>query len=119
MDSLVVKDLRLTTRIGVTAEERADPQTVLVSLEVRLDLSEASRSDDLGHTLDYGELVAQIAQLVEGAENRLLEKLAGDIAACVEGFSGVSGITVEVAKADPPLKEEVERVAVKIKRDTR
>jgi FolB domain-containing protein len=116
-DSLIVTNLRVDTKIGVTEKERAEPQTVLVSFEVFADLAAASRSDDLSQAVDYGTLVPQIAKLVERSENRLLEKLAGDIAGFVEAFGGVSRVTVEIAKVDPPLDEEVERVAVRIERE--
>lgn len=116
MDAVVVRDLRVTTHVGVTEEERQVPQDVLVSLEVLTDMAEASRSDDVVQTVDYGVLVHEVAKLIERSENRLLETLAGDIAAFVERISGVTGVTVEVAKADPPVEENVGRIAVRIER---
>jgi FolB domain-containing protein len=116
MDSVRVDDLRVRTRIGVPDEERATPQYVLVSFEVFRDLAAASTTDDLEQTIDYGALVPQVAQLVERAENRLLERLAGDVASLIKRFPGVSGVTVEIAKEAPPLDEEVGRVAVRIER---
>lgn len=116
MDSVIVRDLEIDAHVGVTEEERATPQRVLVSLEVFRDLGEASRTDDLERTVDYGSLVPAVARLVEGSRCKLLEKLAGDIAALIERMPGVSGVTVEIAKASPPLREEVGRVSVRIER---
>ncbi len=116
MDSVRVTDLRLSTRVGVPDEERAQPQVVLVSFEVFCDLQQASTSDDLAHTIDYGTLVPEVAKLVERADTKLLERLAGDVAALIERFDGVSGVTVEIAKESPPLDEEVGRVSVRIER---
>ena len=116
MDSVIVRDLRVQTRVGVTDEERATPQTVLVSFEVFRDLTAAAAGDDLAETVDYGTLVSQVADLVQRSEGRLLEKLAGDVASLIERFSGVSGVTVEIAKEEPPLEEEVGRVSVRIER---
>src|SRR5687767_7127488 len=109
MDSVRIKDLRVQTRIGVTEEERATPQAVLVSVDVLRDLDDASTSDNLDQTLDYGTLVPEMAKLIERSECKLLEKLAGDIASFVESFGGVTGVTVEIAKESPPLDEEVRR----------
>lgn len=116
MDSLRVTDLRVKTRVGVPDEERARSQTILVSLEIFRDLELASVEDDLTETVDYGELVPQVAQMIERSESRLLEKLAGDVASLIGRFSGVSGVTVEIAKEEPPLEEEVGRVSVRIER---
>lgn len=116
MDSLRVTDLRVQTRVGVPDKERATPQTVVVSFEVFRDLKLASVEDDLADTLDYDTLVPEVARLIERSENRLLEKLAGDVASLIERFSGVSGVTVEIAKEEPPLEEEVGRVSVRIER---
>lgn len=116
MDSVIVRDLVFDTHVGVTDAERATPQKVLVSLEVFRDLGDASRTDDLEQTVDYGTLVPAVARLVEASECRLLEKLAGDVASLIERIPGVSGVTVEIAKASPPLQEEVGRVAVRIER---
>lgn len=119
MDSIRVEGLRAATHVGVTDEERAEAQTVVVTLEVFCDLADASTRDDLSRTVDYGTLVPAVADLIERSEARLLERLAGDIAALIERFEGVSGVTVEIAKDAPPLAEEVERVSVRIERRSR
>jgi dihydroneopterin aldolase len=116
MDSVRVTDLRVQTRIGVTDEERASPQVVLVSFEVFRDLLDPSTSDDLKETIDYGSLVPDVAKLIERSETRLLERLAGDVASLIKRFPGVTGVTVEIAKESPPLDEEVGRVSVRIER---
>ena len=116
MDSVKVTDLRVSTRVGVTDEERATPQNVFVSVEVFRDLLDASSNDELQSTVDYGTLVPEIAKLVEQSEHRLLERLAGEVAAHIERFPGVTGVTVEIAKESPPLAEEVGRVSVRIER---
>lgn len=116
MDSVRVVDLRVRTRVGVGDEERTKPQTVLVSIEVFRDLQEASTTDDLEATVDYGTLVPEVAKLIEQTEARLLERLAGDVASLIERWPGVTGVTVEIAKESPPLDEEVGRVSVRIER---
>ena len=116
VDSIRITDLRVQTRVGVPDEERATPQMVRVSIEVFKDLGTAAATDDLDETVDYGALVPQVAGLIESSENRLLEKLAGDVASLIEGFSGVSGVTVEIAKEEPPLDEEIGRVSIRIER---
>ncbi|MGH2819498.1 MAG: dihydroneopterin aldolase [Actinomycetota bacterium] len=116
MDVIRIRGLRVDTHIGVTAEERARPQTVVVDVEVHTDLTRAGRSDELSHTIDYGHLVQRVAEAVRSAEARLLEHVAEEVAALVRGLEGVTGVAVEVGKASPPLSEELERVSVRIER---
>ncbi len=71
------------SRIGVTREERAAPQELLVDIEVTLTAGARRTPDDLGETVDYAELAA-IAQTVAARdEYRLVETLAERIAAIV------------------------------------
>ena len=71
------------SRIGVTPEERAAPQELLVDIDVTLTAGARRTPDDLGETVDYAELAA-IAQAVAARdEYRLVETLAERIAATV------------------------------------
>lgn len=115
-DHILVSGLRVETRVGWTAEERADPQFLLVDLDVETDLAPSSASDDLGDTLDYASLVAEVAEYVGSREARLLERLAGEIADLVSAKKGVKRVTVEIAKEVVPVPEEVGRVAVRVVR---
>jgi len=115
-DRIRVRNLRVPTRIGVTEQERNREQSVVVDLDVDIDLARASRSDRLTDTLDYASLVAGVAQVVEEEERNLLERLAGDIATFVLGYEGVEAVTIVVAKADPPVDEDVDVIEVQLRR---
>lgn len=115
-DIILVSGLCLETRIGVTEKERSRPQDVVIDMEVATDLTAAGASDDLGDTLDYDRLIADVAALVNKSECNLLERLATKIADLVAARSGVRGVTVTVGKQDVPVDEEVSSVAVRIER---
>ena len=70
-------------RIGVTREERAEPQELLVDIEVTLTAEARRTRDDLGETVDYVELAAIAQAVAARAEYRLVETLAERIAATV------------------------------------
>lgn len=115
-DRLLISGLRVETRVGWTDEERAQPQFVLVDLDVETDVSRSARSDDLADTLDYATLISKVAGYVGAQETRLLERLAGEVAEMVSAMSGVKSVTVEIAKEVVPVEEEVGRVAVRVER---
>jgi dihydroneopterin aldolase len=116
MDKIVVRDLQVPARIGVSAEERAAPQDLLVSAEMVADLSPAGASDNLDDTVDYHFAVRTIAELVRSSNSKLLEHLAEEIAARLLSLSLVVNVTVEVRKKAPPVEENVGAIGVHIER---
>lgn len=117
MDAIVVTDLLLQAQIGVPEEERAEPQNVIVSFEVTLDLRAAGGSDELSDTLDYGALVSGVEEVVREVPVRLIEHLAERISRFLLARPGVVGVTVEVAKEKPPIPQKVGRIAMRVERE--
>jgi dihydroneopterin aldolase len=115
-DCLIIEGLRLAAHVGVTDEERAVAQEVLVRLEISAHLEAATASDNLDDTIDYAAVLLEAEQTVAGGSFALLEHMAGRIATAVSGFKGVEGVTVEIEKTVPPVPQRVGRVAVRIER---
>jgi dihydroneopterin aldolase len=115
-DRLLIQGLRVATRVGWTDEERNEPQTVLVDLDVEIDAARSARSDDLADTVDYASVIGEVSRLVASREERLLERLAAEVAEMVSAMNGVKRVSVEIAKEVVPVAEEVGRVAVRVER---
>ena len=118
MDAIIVRDLLASAHIGVPEEERAQPQNVLISFEVSLDLALAAETDELEHTLDYGTLVGQVAGVAGERPVKLLEHLAHRVATFLLGLPGVQQVSVEVAKEVAPIPQTVGRVSMRLVRGT-
>ena len=116
MDRISIRDLRVEGRTGVTAEERATPQPLIVNIDIATDLKKAGESDDLADTVDYGAVTSDVARLVRSTETKLLEHLAERIAAHISSLKPVERVSVEVMKMNPPIGEDVGPVAVWIER---
>jgi 7,8-dihydroneopterin aldolase/epimerase/oxygenase len=114
-DRILLQGLRVRGRHGVLPHERELGQLFVVDLELRLDLSAAGRSDDLGDTVDYGELAGRVAEVVGGRPRRLLEALAEDLAALALTDRRVETVRVRVAKPQAPLPADA-TVAVELVR---
>lgn len=115
-DRITIRALQVETKIGVTHEERSRTQVVSIDIEIETDLSSAGKSDDLDDTVDYGHVTQEVARLVRDSEVHLLEHLAERIAASIGTITGVTGVTVEVAKRSPPITEDVGPISVRIVR---
>jgi FolB domain-containing protein len=84
LDTITVRDLRVSCVIGTTEAERSRKQDVVVSFTLWLDLRRAGGSDQLEDTVDYGELAARVTALLESSSFQLLEALAEAVAsACL------------------------------------
>ncbi len=116
-DAIEISGLRLQTYIGVTDEERAEPQAIVVDLRLDADLTKAGISDDLADTIDYDAVINDVSELVRSSKPRLLEHLAEEIANLISRFRLVDRVTVEVRKERlPGPSTNVEAVTVRIER---
>ncbi len=75
-------------RVGVTAKERAEPQDLLVDVEVSLAPAGLGARDDLDTTVDYAELAARAQAVAARDEYRLVETLAERIAIAIATDAG-------------------------------
>lgn len=97
-DLITVCDLEVHYRVGVPEEERRMPQRLLLTVEIERDFSEAIRTDDLASTINYFAVTERLKHLGEHREWKLIEKLAGDIAALLLNEFGAKRVAVEVKK---------------------
>ncbi|MDD5055937.1 MAG: dihydroneopterin aldolase, partial [Candidatus Peribacteraceae bacterium] len=78
MDSLLLRNIRVNTRIGVPDEERKALQDLLVSIEFLHPIVAAAKTDNPAFGIDY----AVVVQLIEKAamtERKTLERFAEDV----------------------------------------
>ncbi|HVL32452.1 MAG TPA: dihydroneopterin aldolase [Actinomycetota bacterium] len=115
-DLIEVRGLKLRGHIGVTSEERAQEQPLVVSIAARLDTRAASATDDISATLDYEEVVREISKIVSSEAYQLVETLADRIARTILEHPFVEDVWVRIVKPLAPLSEEVDEVAVEITR---
>jgi len=98
---------RLSARLGTTAEERAEPQSVDLCVKIRFARAPAAcQTDDLADTVCYASLVESAKRLFAEREFRLLEYMGQQL---VELFRKQlpAGAEVEVAvtKVSSPVDE--------------
>jgi 7,8-dihydroneopterin aldolase/epimerase/oxygenase len=80
MDKIIIKDLEVFYRVGVPDEERAQPQRLLLTVEMEHHFSRAAASDDLNETIDYFAVSERLRTFGEGRNWKLIETLAVEIA---------------------------------------
>jgi dihydroneopterin aldolase len=98
MNTIFIQDLRLRTRIGIYAWERALPQTLKLDVELGLASDEAFRSDDFADALDYAAVVARLNVYAGDHGHQLMERFAQGVADIVLGEFSAAWVKVRVAK---------------------
>ncbi len=100
-DVILLEGIEVPSALGVTEAERQMRRPVRLDLELGFDLTEAGRSDDLEHTIDYGEVYEVVEKVAGNGEHKLVEALGQRIAdALFERFS-IDFVKLTVRKARP------------------
>ena len=76
MDIIFIKELCISTIIGIYDWERKIKQVVCIDLELGTDITKASSSDDVKDTLDYKVVAKTIKSFLQKSEFMLIESLA-------------------------------------------
>jgi len=115
-DRITLTGLRASGFHGVLEHERANGQLFLIDVVLHLSLREAGASDDLGKTVDYGELASRIVAAVESDPVDLIETVAERVAALALEYPLTSIVEVTVHKPSAPITVPFDDVSVTITR---
>jgi 7,8-dihydroneopterin aldolase/epimerase/oxygenase len=102
VSSISIIDLEVFYHVGVTDEERARPQRLLVTVDMKFDFSSAAISDRIGRTIDYFAVSQRLLKLGENRNWKLIETVATEIADKVIYEFRAQSVTVEVKKFAVP-----------------
>jgi dihydroneopterin aldolase len=117
-DQIELRGLRVLARCGVLPFERQQDQPFEIDLDLFVDLSAAGASDELGHTVDYGAVCAEVEQVVTSEPVALLERMAERIAATVLDLDPrIDGVQVAVRKLRPPVPQQLATSGVRLVRE--
>ena len=112
MGVIAVSGIKLYAFHGCMEEEEKIGSDYEVDVVLESDLSEAAKSDDLTQTVDYvavnkivTEEMAIRSKLLEHVAQRIIDKL-------VNNHPEIISVEVSVAKLNPPIDGNVDRVVV-------
>jgi 7,8-dihydroneopterin aldolase/epimerase/oxygenase len=114
-DLLVLEGMSFYGYHGDTEAERTLGNRFHVDVELRMDLSQAGRSDNIVDTLDYSRAFVMVREIVEDQQFSLIETVAAKVAARMLAEPRVESVKVRVGK-QPPIPGAIERCSVIIER---
>jgi dihydroneopterin aldolase len=119
-DEIFVNGLVLHAYHGVMPHEGKVGQPFVLDLVLEIDLSEASRTDQLKHTVSYELLVRTASEAFCARRYRLVEAAGGAVAdAVLDRYRQVRSIRITVRKPHAPIAATFDDVGVTITRARR
>ncbi|HEX5742676.1 MAG TPA: dihydroneopterin aldolase [Flavobacteriaceae bacterium] len=114
MGHIKVENISIYAYHGCMIEEAKIGSEYIVDVDVKADLSKSAKSDALNDTVDYVHLtnivhqeMAIRSELLEHVAKRILDRILLEL-------SMVKKATIWVAKINPPIGGNVEKVLVKM-----
>ena len=98
MDIIFLRELKVTTLIGIYEREKVVPQTLQIDLDIALPNSRACTSDDIKDALDYAEVAKHLQAVLSEGHFSLMETLAEHIAQIIIKDFKAPWVKVSVAK---------------------
>ena len=115
-DIVSIRDLRVSTVIGVYDWERETEQALTFAVEMPANVTKAAGSDDISDALDYSAVAHTVKCVVIEGKFQLIESAAESVAQRLIADFGLDWVRVEVVK---PIPAEGYTAAITIERGAR
>lgn len=117
MDKITIQNLEIFAKHGVFPEENVLGQKFILSAVLYTDTRKAGRTDDLEHSIHYGEVSHFIKNFVEGHTFKLLESVVEQLAQeLLLSFSLLEKVDLEIKKPWAPIGLPLDTVSIQISR---
>ena len=112
--TIEISGLSLYTRHGVSDAERELGQRLVFDVVFELDKCDATVTDRVEDTVDYGKVCEQIAFAAQERSYKTLERLCTAVAERMIDRFGAESVRVKAAKPEPPIALPVDEVSVEV-----
>jgi len=115
MDKIFIRALKTETIIGIFDWDRQVKQTVVVDIEMGIDIRNAARSDSIDDTMNYKKVAKRVLAFVEESSFHLVETLGERIAMLILEEFAISEVRIALSK--PGAVRSSRDVGVILERD--
>ena len=115
MDRILIENLTVSFRVGVSESERSRVQKLLISVEIEHDFTNAAATDDINKTIDYFKVTQRVLRFGQGKSWKLIETLAVELAQSILSEFQAQRVKVDVKKFIIPEAQYVAVSAVRSK----
>jgi 7,8-dihydroneopterin aldolase/epimerase/oxygenase len=115
--TIEITGLSLYTHHGVSDAEREIGQRLMLDLRLEIGETDATVTDRIEDTVDYGEVCQLVALVAQQRSHRTLERLCSSIADRLLADYELEGVWVKATKPEPPIPLPVAEVSVEVWRE--
>lgn len=112
-----ISGLSLYTHHGVGEAEREVGQRIEIDIAFDVEYCEATVTDSLDDTVDYGDVCQSVALVAQERSYRTLERLCAAIAERMLDRYNADAVYVRATKPEPPIPLPVNEVSVELTRE--
>lgn len=112
MSKILIENIKIYAYHGCLKEENIIGSDYLIDLEVDLDYSKASETDNLIYTVSYADInvviheeMAIVSCLLEHVAQRIIDRV-------LKEFSLIEKVKIKLSKVNPPMGGDVEKVSI-------
>ncbi|HEV2873740.1 MAG TPA: dihydroneopterin aldolase [Thermoleophilaceae bacterium] len=116
--TIEISGLSLYTRHGVSDAERELGQRLVFDVAFELDECDATVTDRVEDTVDYGQVCEQVALAAQERSYKTLERLCAAVADRLIDRFGAESVRVKASKPEPPIPLPVDEVSVEVWKET-
>lgn len=115
MQKITIEQLQVPALIGVYDFERTQKTQLLISIELDVDVTQATLSDNVADTVDYAKVADLVKNIADQSSFQLLEALGRTLCqAILENFA-VNQLTMTLEK--PDILPDTKTVSVSMRVD--
>ena len=99
MNTISIVDLEITCIIGILPNERVKEQTLLLNINLDVDIGDSTFADDINETIDYTTIAEMATQLASTKKYNLIESFCRDLNNLfLETFQAIKKTRISVKK---------------------
>lgn len=118
MEQIVIEELEVYGHHGVYEQEKKDGQIFVVDCVMDVSFGEAAVTDELAHTVDYGNVCLFIKKFFTENAFDLLETVAESLSTDIMyAFPGIHKLWLKIRKPEAPIPMEFSSVGVVITKE--
>ena len=114
MNTISIIDLEITCIIGILPNERVKEQTVLLDINLDVDIGDSTFADDINETIDYTIIAEMATQLAITKKYNLIESFCKDLNNLfIETFQVIQQTRITVKKPNALAKAKYAAYSMK------
>jgi len=114
MNTISIVDLEITCIIGILPNERVKEQTLLLNINLDVDIGDSTFADDINETIDYTIIAEMATQLAITKKYNLIESFCKDLNNLfLETFQVIQQTRITVKKPNALFKAKYAAYSMK------